>query len=119
MLRAPGSALPIAWVTADAAYGQVRGFRRALEDATRRVISGVQHDRTSRLPGRHRPAAASCSTASPEVDHGHHGDVVSGSGRTAVQHYRPQGSAGLQRGQDRVRPARPGALWCDSAVSGP
>jgi hypothetical protein len=33
VLRALGSALPIAWVTADAAYGQERGFRRALEDA--------------------------------------------------------------------------------------
>lgn len=32
MLRALGSALPIAWVTADAAYGQERGFRRVLED---------------------------------------------------------------------------------------
>ncbi|MEU1180826.1 IS701 family transposase [Streptomyces sp. NPDC005820] len=33
VLRALGSALPIAWVTADAAYGQERAFRRALEDA--------------------------------------------------------------------------------------
>lgn len=33
VLRALGSALPIAWVTADAAYGQERGFRRMLEEA--------------------------------------------------------------------------------------
>ncbi|MFJ9633416.1 IS701 family transposase [Streptomyces sp. NPDC101175] len=31
--RALDSALPIAWVTADAAYGQERGFRRMLEEA--------------------------------------------------------------------------------------
>jgi SRSO17 transposase len=33
VLRALDSALPIAWVTADAAYGQERGFRRMLEEA--------------------------------------------------------------------------------------
>jgi SRSO17 transposase len=33
VLRALDSALPIAWVTADAAYGQERGFRRLLEEA--------------------------------------------------------------------------------------
>ncbi|SES49243.1 DDE superfamily endonuclease [Streptomyces sp. yr375] len=33
VLRALGSALPIAWVTPDAAYGQERGLRRILEEA--------------------------------------------------------------------------------------
>lgn len=33
MLRAPASPLPITWVTADAAYGQERRFRRVLENA--------------------------------------------------------------------------------------
>ncbi|MFD8263404.1 hypothetical protein ACFV19_31900 [Streptomyces griseoluteus] len=33
VLHALGSALPIAWVSAGAAFGQERSFRRVLEDA--------------------------------------------------------------------------------------
>lgn len=48
--RALDSALPIAWVTADAAYGQERGFRRMLEEAGVNYVLAVPKSQQVKSP---------------------------------------------------------------------
>ncbi|MEU6655190.1 transposase [Streptomyces sp. NPDC046900] len=57
VLRALASPLPIAWVTADAAYGQEWRFRRMLEETTVGYLS------PSQSPSRYRALAASTTSS--------------------------------------------------------
>ncbi|MFD8005803.1 transposase [Streptomyces mirabilis] len=60
VLRALDSALPIAWVTADAAYGQERGFRRMLEEAGVNYVLAVPKSQQVKSPAGAGALTMSC-----------------------------------------------------------
>ena len=70
------------------------------------VVAGVEHDPDGRVARAPVPGPAQPIHDLAQLRGGHRGRVVGGSEADRVQHRGPAAAPGLQRGHDRVRPAR-------------